>query len=186
MGLTAPSKLDEESFAFRKVLTGQDKQRARWKRCVASDEGALGELVAQPYLAKRFDEESKAAAEEMIGATSASRFADDLARIDWMDAKTKARASQKLDAISFQIGYPNKWRAYDFDVDAKTFAANDLAATRWELARHLAKIGKPLDKDDWAMTPPDVTPTPTARRRSWSSPRESSSRRSSASRRRPR
>jgi putative endopeptidase len=73
-----------------------------------------------------------------------------------MDPKTKARASKKLEAIAFQIGYPNKWRAYDFDVTPKEFFANDLAASRWEVARHIAKIGKPLDKDDWQMSPPEV------------------------------
>ncbi len=155
LGLSAPKKIDEERFSFTKVLFGQDKQRERWKRCVASTQGALGELVAQPYLDKRFDKDSKAAAEQMIGAIR-QVFADDLARIEWMDPKTKARAAKKLDTIAFQIGYPSKWRTYDFEVDPKTFVANDLAATRWEVARHLGKIGKPLDKDDWQMSPPDV------------------------------
>ncbi len=155
LGLSAPKKLDDERFAFEKLLTGQDKQQERWKRCVASTQGALGELVAQPYLDKRFDRDSKAAAEQMIAGIRQA-FGADLARIAWMDPRTKARAAAKLQTIAFQIGYPAKWRAYDFEVDPKNFGVDQLAATRWEVARHLGKIGKPLDKDDWFMSPTDV------------------------------
>jgi predicted metalloendopeptidase len=155
VGLAAPKKMDEESFSFWKLLTGQDRQEERWKRCVQSTQGALGELVAQPYLDRRFDKDSKAAAEQMIAGIRQA-FGDDLGQLTWMDPKTKARAATKLQTIAFQIGYPSKWRTYDFDVDAKTFALDDLAATRWDVARHLGKIGKPLDKDDWGMSPSDV------------------------------
>jgi predicted metalloendopeptidase len=155
IGLAAPRQMDQERFAFNKLLSGQDRMRERWKRCIASTQAALGELVARPYLDRRFDGESKAAAEHMISGIRQA-FGDDLAQITWMDPKTKARAATKLQAIAFQIGYPSKWRTYDFDVDAKNFGLDDLAATRWEVARHLGKIGKPIDKDDWTMSPSDV------------------------------
>ena len=95
---------------------GGKAQQERWKRCVQSTQGALGELVAQPYLDRRFDKESKAAAEQMIAGIRQA-FGDDLGQIAWMDPKTKARAASKLQTIAFQIGYPSKWRTYDFDVD---------------------------------------------------------------------
>ena len=150
-----PKKIDDERFRFMQVLTGQPTQRARWKRCVGATDDSLGELLAQPYLDKRFGRDSKAAAEGMISAIRAV-FAENLAALSWMDAATKKRAAAKLEAIAFQIGYPSKWKTYDFDIDAKGYAADLLAARRWDIARHLAKIGKPLDKTEWGMTPPQV------------------------------
>ena len=150
-----PKKLDEESFRFVQVITGQEKQRERWKRCVEYTDESLGELLAQPYLEKRFGKDSKAAAEDMIAAIRAV-FGEGLAALPWMDAATKKRAASKLQAIAFQIGYPSKWKTYDFEVDEKSYAGALLAARKWDIARHLAKIGKPLDKTDWGMTPPQV------------------------------
>jgi putative endopeptidase len=77
-------------------------------------------------------------------------------RLDWMDAKTKQRAVEKLKAMAYLIGYPNKWRVYDFAVEPKKYAENVLAARAFEQRRRLAKIGKPVDRDEWQMSPPTV------------------------------
>ena len=148
-------KLDDERFKFVQVLTGQEKQRDRWKRCVEATDEAVGELLAQPYIEKRFDAESKAAAEQMIAAIRAA-FDENLAGLAWMDEPTKKKAYSKLKAIAFQIGYPVKWKSYDFEIDAKSYAQSSMSARQWDIARRLAKIGKPLDKNDWEMTPPQV------------------------------
>jgi predicted metalloendopeptidase len=152
---TLGKKIDDERFRFVQVLTGQEKQRDRWKRCVEATDDAVGELLAQPFVEKRFDAESKAAAEQMIGALRAA-FDENLAHLAWMDEPTKKKAYSKLKAIAFQIGYPVKWKSYEFDIDPKAYAQSSMAARQWDTARRLAKIGKPLDKNDWEMTPPQV------------------------------
>ncbi len=99
--------------------------------------------------------ESKQAAETQVHAISAA-MKQNLATLPWMDPATRTRASEKLDKVFYQIGYPNKWKTYPFKVGRKTFAMNILAARRAERHRRLDKIGKPVDKDDWQLSPPTV------------------------------
>jgi putative endopeptidase len=148
-------KVQDAQFRFEQALTGQPEMEARWKRCVQFTDAGLGHLLGQIFVRDRFAGESKRAAEEQVRAISQA-MRQNLASLSWMDAKTKARANEKLDKVFYQIGYPNKWLTYDFPVDRKTFGANALAARRAERARQLAKIGKPVDKDDWLITPPTV------------------------------
>ena len=150
-----PKRFEEEDFKLEQAITGQKEQRKRWKRCVEATDRALGELLAQPYVKARFAGESKRAAEEMVKHVAAA-FSEQVARLDWMDATTKARAMQKLKAMAYLIGYPSKWRSYDFEVKPGAFAANRLAARAFELAYDLGKIGKPVDRELWEMTPPTV------------------------------
>jgi putative endopeptidase len=148
-------KVQEVQFKFEQSLTGQPEMEVRWKRCVQFTDAGLGDLVGQIFVRDRFAGESKRAAEEQVRAISRA-MRKNLDELTWMDAKTKGRANQKLDKVFYQIGYPNKWRSYDFPVDRKSFAANALAARRAERTRLLDKIGKPVDKDDWLITPPTV------------------------------
>ena len=148
-------ELDVASFKFRANFTGQTEQEPRWKRCVESTDGALGDILGQIFVRDRFPGDSKKAAEEQVGAI-VTAMGGNLAALPWMDATTKTKAADKLKAMAYQIGYPKKWRAYTFKIDAKTWAANALASRKAEAARDFAKIGKPVDKDDWGMTAPTV------------------------------
>jgi len=144
----------DESFALGKALTGQKELPLRWKRCIDATDGALGELLAQPYVARRFAGSSKKATESMVAEISRA-FAAGLARLEWMDEPTRAKAHEKLKAFAFHIGYPVRWKSYDWTVTG-SYAANALASRRFELARDLAKIGMPVDRQEWEMTPPTV------------------------------
>jgi putative endopeptidase len=148
-------KLEDQSFAFRAVITGQKEQEPRWKRCAEKTDGALGDLLGQAFVRDKFGGQSKQAAEEQVHAIVTAMTAN-LAALPWMDDATKAKAAAKLNAMTYQIGYPKKWRTYSFKLDNKTWGANVLAANRAENARQLAKIGKPVDKDDWEMSVPTV------------------------------
>lgn len=145
----------DESFRFEQAITGQPEQKARWRRCLDATDEALGELLAQPFITQRFGGDSKAKADGMVRAISAA-FVDAAARLDWMDPKSRERAIKKSQQMAFLIGYPHKWRAYDFVVDAKAHAENMLQSRKAEVTRVLAKIGKPLDRQEWMMSPPTV------------------------------
>jgi putative endopeptidase len=150
-----PKAFVEEGFAFESSLTGQKEQRVRWKRCVEATSGALGELVAQPYLKGNFSPESKEATERYVHEV-AQAFGHEVDKLDWMDAVTKERAAEKLKAMAYLIGYPKAWKVYDFEVKPKSYLDNLLAAHGWDLRFHLDKVGKPVDREEWHMTPPTV------------------------------
>ncbi len=142
-------------FKLQQKLGGATEQRARWKRCVASTDNALGEALGQLFVRDRFSGDSKAAAEAQVHAIVAA-MEQNLDALPWMDATTKGKAREKLAAMAYQIGYPATWRSYTFKIGAKTHAANALAARRAEQARQVAKIGKPVDRTEWNITPPTV------------------------------
>ncbi|HET7499873.1 MAG TPA: M13 family metallopeptidase [Kofleriaceae bacterium] len=148
-------ELEETRFKFESALTGQPEMPPRWKRCVGETERALGDLVGQAFVRDRFGGASKSAAEAEVHAI-VDAMAANLDQLTWMDPATRTRAKAKLAAMTYQIGYPKKWRTYPFKVDARTWGANAMIARKAEHARQLAKIGKPVDKDDWQMTAPQV------------------------------
>ncbi|MGE3458849.1 MAG: M13 family metallopeptidase [Kofleriaceae bacterium] len=148
-------RIEDTQFKFYSALTGQPEMEPRWKRCVGHTDEALGDLLGQVFVRDRFAGASKAAAEQQVQAI-VNAMTLNLAALPWMDAQTKVKAKAKLDAMTYQIGYPNKWRSYSFKIDAKSWGANALAARKAETARKLAKIGKPLDRDDWEMSAPTV------------------------------
>jgi putative endopeptidase len=147
--------IEDQRFAFVAKITGQQENDPQWKRCAAATDGGLGDLLGQAFVKDKFGGKSKEAAEEEIHAIRDAMKAN-LGSLVWMDAETKAKALAKLDAMTYQIGYPNKWKTYTFKVDKKTYAANTIAARNFENKRDLDKIGKPRDRDDWEMTPPTV------------------------------
>ncbi len=107
-----PRRCDEESFDFfRHKLAGQPEQRARWKRCVQSTDGALGEALGQVYVKQEFPPTSKQATVQMVHDIEAA-MDQDLDTLDWMSPETKTRARQKLHAVADKIGYPDHWRDY--------------------------------------------------------------------------
>ena len=147
--------IEDQGFQFFAGITGQQENKPQWKRCTEATDDALGDLLGQAFVKDKFGGKSKEAAEEQVRAIRDAMKAN-LGSLPWMDAATKQKALAKLDAMTYQIGYPNKWKTYTFKVDKKTYAANALAARNFENARDLAKIGKPRDKDDWEMTTPTV------------------------------
>jgi putative endopeptidase len=150
-----PKAFVDESFALEQALTGQKEQRARWKRCIDSTDEALGELLAQPYVALRFAGASKTAAEDMVRQIGEA-FGRGLDELVWMDPPTRAAARDKLAKMAYLIGYPRAWRQYDFAVSRDRHAQNFLLARAHEVKRDLAKLGKPVDREEWEMTPPTV------------------------------
>jgi predicted metalloendopeptidase len=145
----------DERFKMKQKLTGQKELEPRWKRCIRSTDAHLGELLAQPYVAAKFAGESKPRAKALVTAIHAAMGAD-LKLLPWMDGPTRTAAIAKLDAMSDKVGHPDKWRAYDFEVTRVSYAKNAIAADRFEFRRQLKKIGKPVDKLEWDMTPPTV------------------------------
>jgi putative endopeptidase len=151
-----PKAFVDEAFALRHELTGQKELEPRWKRCVRAVDAGLGELLAQPYVAAKFAGDSRARARALVASIHEAMKAD-LETLPWMDAPTRAAALKKLGELGYdKVGYPDKWRKYDFPVTRESYADDVLAAERFEQHRQLMKIGKPVDRTQWDMTPPTV------------------------------
>jgi putative endopeptidase len=144
-----------ERFGLRQKLTGQKEIEPRWKRCVRGVDDALGELLGQPYVTTKFAGDSKPRAKQLVTAIH-DAMKTDLKLLPWMDETTRAAAVQKLEKMNDKVGYPDSWRVYDFPVSRASYAANTMAADRFEHRRRLAKVGKPVDRKEWGMTPPTV------------------------------
>ncbi len=146
-----------EDFNFNQgVLRGTKEIKPRWKRVVASTNGALGEALGKLYVADYFPSEAKARALEMINNLKAA-LADRIKTVDWMDEPTKQEALKKLAAMNVKIGYPDKWRDYSLlNIDRDSYVSNAMRAANFEVNRELKKIGKPVDRSEWGMTPPTV------------------------------
>jgi putative endopeptidase len=157
---TAPflsSKFVEEDFNFGgKILTGTLEDQPRWRRVVAVTDRSLGEALGQEYVKEYFPPAAKAAALEMVN-NLIQALRDDLKTLDWMGDATRKQALAKLDAITKKIGYPDKWIDYSaLKVDRGPYVLNYLRARKFEFSRQMRKIGQPVDKGEWGMTPPTV------------------------------
>ena len=147
----------DESFHFHDtVLRGTKQIKPRWKRVVLSTDAAIGEALGKLYVDEHFPPEAKARALEMINNLK-SALADRIKTLEWMDELTKQEALKKLAAFAVKIGYPDKWRDYStLKIDRGPFVLNALRADTFEVIRDLNKIGKPVDRTEWGMTPPTV------------------------------
>jgi endothelin-converting enzyme/putative endopeptidase len=146
----------DERFKFEHALTGAEKLPPRWKRCVRATDDALGEALARPFVAKMLGAEGKAATKQMVENLERA-LSEDIEHLGWMDAETRNKAHEKLSAIANKIGYPDAWRSYDaLAVDRGDYLANRLHAAAFDVKRDLGKIGKPLDRTEWEITPPTV------------------------------
>ncbi len=146
-----------ESFEFYgKVLRGAQQLQPRWKRCVRSVDNNLGEALGQAYAEKYFAPEQKARVVTMVHGIE-NAMQQDITTLDWMSDATKKRALEKLQSVANKIGYPDKWRDYSaVEVTRGDFAGNSQRASQFEFQRQLRKIGQPLDRGEWGMTPPTV------------------------------
>ena len=152
-----PAAFGEEAFAFHgTVLTGTPKRRERWKRAVDATGDALGEAVGQMYVAKYFPPSDKARIEAMVQNLIAA-FGRRVDRLDWMAPATRERAKAKLATLKVHVGYPDRFRDYSaVVVDPGDAYGNAERAELFEYRRNLAKLGRPIDRDEWVMTPQTV------------------------------
>lgn len=147
----------DASFDFHsKTLRGAQVLKPRWKRAIDATNDALGEAVGERYVAKVFPPAAKAGAEQLVeNLKKALRIR--IGRLDWMDATTKQAAYAKLDTLVSKIGYPDRWRDYStLKIQRGSYYANAQAASAFEAKRRYAKISKPVDRNEWEMTPQTV------------------------------
>ena len=144
----------DANFQMQKYLTGQDEIQVRWKRCVDGADRALGEALGQRYVEATFGAEGKERMLKMVDALEVS-LDQDIQGLPWMTEATKKQAKVKLQAIRNKIGYPDVWRDYSsLTIVQGDLMGNFLRANEFEAKRDINKIGKPLDRKEWGMTPP--------------------------------
>ena len=141
---------------YSKYLHGTPQLKPRWKRCVQYVDRDLGEALGQVFVAKTFSPETKRRAQAMTKEIEAA-MQGEIEQLPWMGSATKAKALEKLHGIVNKIGYPDRWRDYSaVVVQRDDFEGNVVRAAVFETRRQLAKIGKPVDRGEWGMTPPTV------------------------------
>jgi predicted metalloendopeptidase len=147
----------DANFAFYgTTLTGVTENRPRWKIGVSTVEGALGEAVGRQYVGKYFPAERKARMEELVKNVLAA-YKDSIDTLDWMTPATKKEAQAKLAKFTPKIGYPNKWRDYSkLSIRSDDLVGNVKRASEFGYNRNIAKLGKPIDREEWGMTPQTV------------------------------
>ncbi|MGD0182341.1 MAG: M13 family metallopeptidase [Terriglobales bacterium] len=146
----------DANFKMRQALTGQAEIQPRWKRCVQLTDDSLGEALGQKYVELTFGADGKQRMLKMVDALETS-LDQDIQGLSWMTGDTKKQAKLKLEAIRNKIGYPDAWRDYSsLTVVRGDLLGNYVRANEFESKRQIAKIGKPLDRKEWGMTPPTV------------------------------
>ncbi len=152
-----PAEFVETNFDFYgRTLSGTPQLRERWKRGVAVVEGGIGEAVGREYVARHFPPASKAMMEELV-ANLLRAYRESITGLDWMSEETKQRAFAKLDMFRSKIGYPEKFRDYsELDFKPDDLIGNVLSANAFETRRQLAKVGAPVDREEWLMLPQEV------------------------------
>ena len=154
-GLLTP-ELSRANFEFYgTTLTGATEQRERWRRGVAYVEGAMGEAVGKLYVALHFDETAKAVMDRLV-MHLIDAYRSSITELDWMGDDTKQRALEKLDTFTPKIGYPEKWRDYSMLEVTEDLVENSRRVAVMENEREFGKVGKPLDREEWFMTPQTV------------------------------
>ncbi|MBO0949710.1 M13 family metallopeptidase [Fibrella forsythiae] len=145
-----------QNFAFSKVLTGQKEQTPRWQRVSSLIDGTLGDMLGQLYVQNYFKPEAKQRMMTLVDNLEAS-FKEHINGLDWMTPDTKKKAVNKLVSFKRKIGYPDKWKNYDgVTIKRNDFFGNVDAAGQWSYNYMINRLGKPVDKTEWGMTPPTV------------------------------
>jgi len=146
----------DEDFRFQQVLSGAEVQLPRWKRCLRWTDRDLGDMLGKAYVREKFPPAARERALAMVKDLEAA-LGDRIQSLEWMGPETRARALEKLQAFEEKIGYPNTWRDYaGVPVARAGLIANHYACAQWEAKRNIDKIGKPVDRGEWFMTPPTV------------------------------
>ncbi len=152
-----PEEFVEEDFDFyRATLRGEEEMKPRWKRVLAVTEGAVGEAVGKAFVARAFTPVAKQMAEEMV-ANLLAAYRENLESLEWMGPETKAEALKKLEAFGVKIGYPDAWQDYSaLEFVEGQYLRNVIAAANFANQDGMAKVGKPIDPQEWGMTPQTV------------------------------
>jgi putative endopeptidase len=145
--------VDENFKFYGTTLRGAKAMRPRWKRVLDMEEDALGDALGQLFVKEYFKPEAKARYDTLV-KNVVSSFAEHIKNVDWMSAPTKVVALDKLHKINPKVGYPNKWKDYsNLTIDRSSLAANVMRANTWQYNYQLNKLGKPVDRTEWGMTP---------------------------------
>ncbi|GAB3615721.1 M13 family metallopeptidase [Okibacterium endophyticum] len=148
--------VDENFDFYGKTLTGTPQMRERWKRGVALVEGAMGEAVGKVYVDRHFPPQAKEQMDVLV-ANLVEAYRQSIGSLEWMSPETRRRALEKLEKFTPKIGFPVKWRDYaELHIAHTDLVGNVRRAARFEWNRELGKIGKPLDRDEWFMTPQTI------------------------------
>ena len=154
--LLSKAFVDENFDFYGKTLSGTPELRPRWKRGVSTVEGSLGEAAGKLYVAKHFPPAAKTRMQALVKNLMAA-YRVDIEALDWMSKETKAEALKKLDKFEPKIGYPDKWRDYSgLEIQRDDLVGNARRSAAFELAYNLNKLGKPVDRQEWGMTPQTV------------------------------
>jgi putative endopeptidase len=146
----------DATFEFDRVFSGQKTQQERWKTIVNQSDAGMGELLGQLYVKKYFTVNAKQRMDELV-TNLQNAFEARIKKLDWMSDSTKERANVKLHTFLKKIGYPEKWKNYDdMTIDRVNYFANAKAATKHAQKEAIGKIGKPVDRTEWGMSPPTV------------------------------
>jgi putative endopeptidase len=145
---------DNENFNFYgKILDGKKEQRPRWKRVLDNEEAGMGELLGQLYVQKYFSDKTKQRYEKLVDDIM-DAFRDRVKKLDWMSPETKEKALSKLSSVMKKVGYPNKWKDYSaLVINRDSYVKNVLQTYKWSFNYQLNKLGKPVDRTEWDMTP---------------------------------
>ena len=147
--------VDANFHFYSSVLSGVDKMRPRWKRMISSTNGNLGDPVGKIYVERFFPAESKKRMEELVGNLRIA-LKESIQNLDWMSAETKVKAEEKLAAINLKVGYPNVWIDYSSVEIGDNYIQNTWNCSAFSYQRNLNKIGKPVDREEWGMTPQTI------------------------------
>lgn len=148
--------VDERFEFYGKTLTGQPENRPRWKRAVSLVEGSLGEAIGQIYVEKYFQPSAKKRMDDLVKYLIEA-YRQSISNLEWMTEETKKKALEKLSKFTPKIGYPIKWKDYSsIKIDRNDLIGNVKRVSEWEHNYHAAKIGAPIDRDEWHMTPQTV------------------------------
>ena len=146
----------EESFRFSSLFTGQKEMTPRWRQVLRVTDGVLGEALGQLFVAEAFPPEAKRRAFALVQNLKGA-LRERIRNLDWMGETTKKQALSKLDAIKIKVGYPDHWLDYGrLKVEEDSYVQNVLRSNRFDFERMITRFGKPVDRTEWAMTPPTV------------------------------
>jgi len=147
------SQTYQNAFEFRKSLTGAKEPRPRWKRILDAEEGAMGEALGQLFVKEYFNEKAKQRYIDLVEAIR-DAYKDRIGKLTWMSDSTKQKAYQKLARITKKVGYPDKWKDFSaLKIDRGPLVLNIQRANQWWRNYNINKLGKPVDRNEWVMTP---------------------------------
>ena len=148
-----PDKFGQLAFDFSKLFSGAKERKPRWKRVIRAEENAMGELLGQLYVKEFFNEKAKQRYEKMVDDVKLA-YSERIKKLNWMSDTTKQKALIKLAAVKMKVGYPNKWKDFSsMEIVKESYFQNLVNSTKWWHQYEMNKLGKPVDREEWDMTP---------------------------------